>query len=337
MFAYQPDLVLAAYQHASLVRRLPVALPVSQEAPCHSVVCEVVACRAGVAPGRRRVASMAVVEAPTIKAPCGATRVFTRRVASALISVIGVVTLILMLAERWPVYDALYFTTTTLATIGFGDLRPITKVGRAVTSLLGLSGVGLLGGLVSAVVGEWEKSSAEDLQKEPPVPAASRWAWLQSWEKGWAWLRASRPGLFAALELVRVSGMLLAVGTVGFKLCEVRRSWQEAAYLVLGVMSTAGLGDVVTRALPPEHRSVSASSCLANPPSSQRRATSHATSHRTSLPRCRAPPPPSFSSRRTPPSPCSSSRGSWAHSRCCRSRRPRPARNGPCSAATPRG
>ena len=73
---------------------------------------------------------MAVVEAPTIKAPRGATCVFTRRVASALISVIGVVTLILMLAERWPVYDALYFTTTTLATIGFGDLRPITKVGR---------------------------------------------------------------------------------------------------------------------------------------------------------------------------------------------------------------
>ena len=261
---------------------------------------------------------MAVVEAPTIKAPRGATRVFTRRVASALISVIGVVTLILMLAERWPVYDALYFTTTTLATIGFGDLRPITKVGRAVTSLLGLSGVGLLGGLVSAVVGEWEKSSAEVLQEKPPAPAASRWAWVQSWEKGWAWLRASRPGLFAALELVRVSGLLLAVGVGGFKLCEVRRSWQEAAYLVVGVMSTAGLGDVVTRALPPEHRSVSASSCLAtSPPLSlvprpmpRPHHISLRTSHRTSLPRCRAPPPPSYSSPRTPPSPCSASRAS---------------------------
>ena len=253
---------------------------------------------------------MAVVEAPTIKAPRGATRVFTRRVASALISVIGVVTLILMLAERWPVYDALYFTTTTLATIGFGDLRPITKVGRAVTSLLGLSGVGLLGGLVSAVVGEWEKSSAEDLQEKPPAPAASRWAWVQSWEKGWAWLRASRPGLFAALELVRVSGLLLAVGVGGFKLCEVRRSWQEAAYLVVGVMSTAGLGDVVTRALPPEHRSVLCIFVPRHLPSSQRRATPHATSLRTSLPRCRAPPPPSYSSPRTPPSPCSASRAS---------------------------
>ena len=252
--AYQSDLVLAAYQYSSLVRRLPVALPVSQEAACRSVACEEVACRS-VAPGRRRVASMAVLAAaPTIKAPRGATRIFTRRVASALVSVISVVTLILTAAERWPIYDSLYFTTTTLATIGFGDIRPITKVGRAVTSLLGVSGVGLLGGLVSAVVGEWEQSSAEEsqlrLEEEPPVSAASRWAWMQPWEKGWAWVRASRPGLFAALELVRVSGLLLTVGTMGFKLCEPGRSWLEAAYLVVGVMSTAGLGDVVTRTLP---------------------------------------------------------------------------------------
>ena len=252
--AYQSDLVLAAYQHASLTRRIPVALPAAQEAACRSVACEEVACRS-VAPGRRRVASMAVLSAaPAIKAPRGATRIFTRRVASALVSVIGIVTLVLTACERWPVYDSLYFTTTTLATIGFGDIRPVTKLGRAVTSLLGVSGVGLLGGLVSAVVGEWEQSRAEEsrlrLVEEPPASAASRWAWMQPWEKGWAWVRASRPGFFAALELVRVSGLLLTVGTMGFKACEPRRSWLEAAYLVVGVMSTAGLGDVVTRILP---------------------------------------------------------------------------------------
>ena len=248
---------------------------------------------------------MAVLAAaPTIKAPRGATRIFTRRVASALVSVIGIVTLILTAAERWPVYDALYFTTTTLATIGFGDIRPVTKVGRAVTSLLGVSGVGLLGGLVSAVVGEWEQSSAEEsqlrLEEEPPASAASRWAWMQPWEKGWAWVRASRPGFFAALELVRVSGLLLTVGTMGFKVCEPGRSWLEAAYLVVGVMSTAGLGDVVTRnILAPKHLAI-LPSC-----------------HPT-LPRCRAPPPRSSSSPRTPPWPCCSSRGSWVPSRCCR-------------------
>tara|TARA_B100000795_G_scaffold233458_1_gene192204 strand:- start:527 stop:1366 length:840 start_codon:yes stop_codon:yes gene_type:complete len=212
-----------------------------------------------------------LVASPTIKAPRGATRIFTRRVASALVSVISVVTLILTAAERWPIYDSLYFTTTTLATIGFGDIRPITKVGRAVTSLLGVSGVGLLGGLVSAVVGEWEQSSAEEsqlrLEEEPPVSAASRWAWMQPWEKGWAWVRASRPGLFAALELVRVSGLLLTVGTMGFKLCEPGRSWLEAAYLVVGVMSTAGLGDVVTRTLPYYPLTISPSCHLAILPS----------------------------------------------------------------------
>lgn len=339
--AYQCDFVLAAYQHASLMRRLPVALPVSHEATCRSVArqcddscCQEAACRP-VAPGRRRMASMAVlVASPTIKAPRGATRIFTRRVASALVSVISVVTLILTAAERWPIYDSLYFTTTTLATIGFGDIRPITKVGRAVTSLLGVSGVGLLGGLVSAVVGEWEQSSAEEsqlrLEEEPPVSAASRWAWMQPWEKGWAWVRASRPGLFAALELVRVSGLLLTVGTMGFKLCEPGRSWLEAAYLVVGVMSTAGLGDVVTyyplTLLPSCHLTISPSCHLAILSSYQ------PFMHPTILPRCRAPPPPSSSSPRTLPWPCCSSRGSWVLSRCCRWRQPRCRRSGPCSA-----
>ena len=113
---------------------------------------------------------------------------------------------------------------------------------------------------MSAVVGEWEQSSAEAsqllLKEEPPASPTSRWAWMQSWEKGWAWVRASRPGLFAALELVRVSGLLLGVGTAGFKACEPGRSWLEAAYLVVGVMSTAGLGDVVTRIIPSQHLNI---------------------------------------------------------------------------------
>ena len=93
--AYQSD--VSAYHHASLTRRLPGALLVSQEAACRSV-----------APGRRHVASMSVlVAAPTTKAPRGASRNFTRRVFAAVVGVIGVVTLILTAAERWPVYDSI--------------------------------------------------------------------------------------------------------------------------------------------------------------------------------------------------------------------------------------
>ena len=47
------------------------------------------------------------------------------------------------LLERWSLVDALYFTTTTLATCGFGDLRPASYCGRALTSVCGIVGVGL--------------------------------------------------------------------------------------------------------------------------------------------------------------------------------------------------
>ena len=175
---------------------------------------------------------------PAIRAPRPITRVFTLRVCTALVSLVSASTLLLSAFERWPLPDALYFTTTTLSTIGFGDLRPATRLGRAITSLLGMSGVGLLGGLVSAVVGEWERSTAEDTEAPSKgeglggAAAASRW---------WA-RRAARPGLFAGVEL---GLLLLLLGTVGFKACEPGRTWLDAAYLVAGVMTTAGLGDVV--------------------------------------------------------------------------------------------
>ena len=232
LVVYQSDHALAAYQHASRMRRLPerCTSAVPHEA-AHPVRCGRAFAQRSATMGLAAIASASISQesAPAIKAPRGATRIFTRRVFAALVGVICAVTLILTAAERWPVYDSLYFTTTTLATIGFGDLRPLTRVGRTVTSLLGVSGVGLLGGLVSAVVGEWEQSRSEDTEAASLASPASRWAWLQPWEKGWAWVRASRPALYAGLELLRVSALLLGVGTAGFKACEPGRSWLEAA------------------------------------------------------------------------------------------------------------
>ncbi|MFE4197945.1 potassium channel family protein [Paenarthrobacter sp. NPDC056912] len=40
--------------------------------------------------------------------------------------------------------DALYFTTTTLATVGFGDITPVTDLARAVVTVQMLAGLGLL-------------------------------------------------------------------------------------------------------------------------------------------------------------------------------------------------
>ena len=68
-----------------------------------------------------------------------------RRLASALVS-IGLVavagTVGLMLIEGWPAFDALYMTVITMSTVGYGEIRPLTPVGRAFMMVLILVGVG---------------------------------------------------------------------------------------------------------------------------------------------------------------------------------------------------
>ena len=63
----------------------------------------------------------------------------------------GVFSLAFVLIERWTLIDAFYFVTTTMTTIGFGAVRPLTFFGRVLTCLLGCFGVGFIGGLVCRV------------------------------------------------------------------------------------------------------------------------------------------------------------------------------------------
>ena len=51
-------------------------------------------------------------------------------------------TLGFMLIEGWGVLDALYMTVTTMATVGFGEIHPLSQTGRAFTIGLIILGVG---------------------------------------------------------------------------------------------------------------------------------------------------------------------------------------------------
>lgn len=57
------------------------------------------------------------------------------------------------LIEGWKWLDALYMTVITIATIGFGEIHPLSDVGRVFTMILVLAGVGNLGYALGEMTG----------------------------------------------------------------------------------------------------------------------------------------------------------------------------------------
>ena len=51
--------------------------------------------------------------------------------------------------EGWHWVDALYFSTTTLSTVGFGDLSPETNLGKVFTVIYIFVGVGVFVALIA--------------------------------------------------------------------------------------------------------------------------------------------------------------------------------------------
>jgi voltage-gated potassium channel len=71
-------------------------------------------------------------------------------VIAALVIVAG--TIGLMALERLSLFDSVYFIVVTVATVGYGDIHPVTPAGRALVMLIILAGVGCFVGLVANVI-----------------------------------------------------------------------------------------------------------------------------------------------------------------------------------------
>jgi voltage-gated potassium channel len=71
-------------------------------------------------------------------------------VAALLVLLIGG-TLGYHFIEGWPLFDGLYMTVITLATIGYGEVRTLSQLGRAFTMLLIVFGVAFFGFLLSTL------------------------------------------------------------------------------------------------------------------------------------------------------------------------------------------
>jgi hypothetical protein len=60
-------------------------------------------------------------------------------------------TVIFMLIEGFSLIDSFYFCFITLATIGYGDLSPSTDVGKLVTVIYSIAGLGIMAALISSI------------------------------------------------------------------------------------------------------------------------------------------------------------------------------------------
>lgn len=56
-----------------------------------------------------------------------------------------------MLVEHWSFVDALYFSVTTLTTVGFGNPAPTSDLGKLFTVFFVISGVGMFLAVINAV------------------------------------------------------------------------------------------------------------------------------------------------------------------------------------------
>lgn len=67
--------------------------------------------------------------------------------------------------EGWAFIDAVYFSTVTIATIGYGDFSPQTVIGKIFTIGYIVVGIGLFVALASAVADHLIRRTEKDLDR----------------------------------------------------------------------------------------------------------------------------------------------------------------------------
>ena len=81
-------------------------------------------------------------------------------------------TVIFMIIEDLSPIDGFYFSFITLATIGYGDIAPATELGKLVTVVYSIAGLGIMAALIRSIVSQ--RRTAREWQaadEAPPVEA----------------------------------------------------------------------------------------------------------------------------------------------------------------------
>lgn len=90
--------------------------------------------------------------------PTAEPEYFQQEVRSKLFKIAAAIAVVLAtgvagysLIEGWPLFDALYMTVITLATVGYGETHELSTAGRAFTIVLIFSGIGVLAWTISSL------------------------------------------------------------------------------------------------------------------------------------------------------------------------------------------
>ena len=81
-----------------------------------------------------------------------------------VISLLIVGTVFYTLVEGWSVVDAVYFSSMSLATVGYGDVVPTTDAGKIFTVVYVLAGIGILVSFFTALTKKTLEMQAERIR-----------------------------------------------------------------------------------------------------------------------------------------------------------------------------
>ncbi|KAI9589365.1 hypothetical protein GQX74_007534 [Glossina fuscipes] len=134
--------------------------------------------------------------------------------------------------ERWSILQAVFFSSTVLTTIGYGNIVPVTTGGRAFCICFALIGIPF----TLTVIADWGRLFATAVsvlgKYLPKVPSLTKFI-------GKTWFYALSAVLFLCIYLAAGAGLLL--------LWEDDWSFFDGFYFCFITMTTIGFGDLVPK------------------------------------------------------------------------------------------